>query len=241
MTKRKRKPKTKSKTKPIGTIGPIVIHSEDRTAEFRPLDFPGDKTEFERHIVRFVISGLRNTGTNFYRLVADPIQNAENDFDFTLTTESGGEYLELMEVAALEYVAGSYEAAPASYNHGQFADYVYAKLMAKAKKYRSAQQRPVHLLLYTTDWRFRLGDNALALLAHWCLRREHCFKTILYFIPDDATHGEVKEIYPDPIETFANFDEQAARNTRSIIGDLSRTRVTPDGSAVIPLGRPKPK
>ena len=157
MTERKIKPKSKSTKKPIGTVGPIVIDSENRTAEFRPLHFPRDKAEPESHIVRFVVAGLRNSATNFYRLVTNPIQNPENDFDFTLPTTSGDEYLELMEVAPLEHVAGSYEAAPASYNHGELADYVFKKLLSKARKHRSVPQPPVHLLLYTTDWRFRLG------------------------------------------------------------------------------------
>lgn len=241
MSRRKKTPKPKSKKKPSGTIGPIVIHPGERTAEFRPLQFPADKADLERHIVTFVINGLRKTGLNPYGLVADPVQNPEDDFDFTLPTESGKEYLELMEVAALEHLPGSYETAPASYNHGELADHVYAKVMTKAKKYGPAPQPPVHLLLYTTDWRFRLSENVLALLGYWCLSGEHPFKTILYFVPDDATHGEAKRIYPLPADTFATFDERAARNRRSIIGDPSRMRVNPDGSVDIPLGPPKPK
>ncbi|MCI0487476.1 MAG: hypothetical protein L0229_12855 [Blastocatellia bacterium] len=231
MSKSKKKPK-----KPTGTIGPIIITPHDRSAEFCPIDFPTDKAEVERYIVPFVIDGLRKTGTNFYKLVENPIQNPEDDFDFTLPTESGKEYLELMEVAALDHFGKFYDAAPASYNHGELADHVYTKLMAKAKKYGSLSHVPVHLLLYTTDWRFRLSQKVLALLAYWCLRREHSFKTILYFVPDDATHGEVKILYPIASESLANFDEQAARNTRSIIGDPTRLQVNPDGSVEIPLG-----
>jgi hypothetical protein len=234
MSESKRKPR-----KPTGTIGPIIIGPHDRGVEFRPIDFPTDKAEVERYIMTFVISGLRKTGTNFYKLVGNPVQNPEDDFDFTLPTKSGKEYLELMEVAALDHVGGSYNAAPASYNHGELADYVYAKLMAKAKKYGSPSHVPVHLLLYTTDWRFRLSQNVLALLAYWCLRREHLFKTILYFVPDDATHGEARIVYPIASESLANFDEQAARNRRSIIGDPTRLQVNPDGSVDIPLGPPR--
>lgn len=230
-------PKKKRTKKPTGTIGPIIIHQ--RSANFCPLDFRADKADLERHIVRFVISGLKTIGKNFYELLGDPIQNPEDDFDFTLRTRSGKEYLELMEVAPLEHLGGSYDAAAASYNHGELADHVYAKLMAKSKKYGSASQSPVHLLLYTTDWRFRLTDNVLALLAYWCLRGEHSFKTILYFVPDDATHGETKIVYPVASRTFASFDEQAARNRRSIIGDPTRIQVDSDGHVIIPLGPPK--
>jgi hypothetical protein len=227
----------KPSRKPSGSIGPIVMNPADGSAEFQALNFPTDKAELERYVVKFVVSGLRRMGTNFYALVADPVQNPADDFDFTLPTKAGKEYLELMEVAALENVGGSYDAAPASYNHGELADYVYSKLMKKAQKY-GVLQTPVHLLLYTTDWRFRLAPGVLALLGYWLGSREHSFKTILYFVPDDATHGEAKLVYPVDPKTWAKFDEQALRNRKSLIGDPSRLRVNPDGSVDVPLGRP---
>lgn len=231
MSKSKKKPK-----KPTGAIGPVVITSHNRSAAFRPIDFPKGKAEIERYIVKFVISGLRNTGTNFYNLVGDPVQNPEDDFDFTLPTKSGKEYLEFMEVAALGHTGGSYDTAPGSYHHGELADHVYIKLMKKSKKYGSPSHVPVHLLLYTTDWRFRLNPNVLKLIAYWCLRHEHSFKTILYFVPDDTTHGEAKIVYPVASESFANFDERTARNRISIIGDPTRLQVNSDGSIDFPLG-----
>lgn len=214
------------------------MNPDDASAEFQALKFPTDKAECERYVVKFVVGGLAKMGTNFYALVADPVQNPEDDFDFTFPTKAWKkEYLELMEVAALEHVGGSYDAAPASYNHGELADYVYSKLIKKAQRY-GVLQTPVHLLLYTTDWRFRLAPGVLALLGYWLGSCEHSFKTVLYFVPDDATHGEAKVVYPVGAKTWAKFDEQALRNRKTLIGDPSRLSVNPDGSVDIPLGRP---
>ena len=228
----------KQSRKPSGFIGSIVMKPDEKSAEFQAIEFPTRKDELERYIVNFVMSGLRQTGTNFYSLSADPVQNPEDDLDFTLPTRTGKEYLELMEVAALEHVGGSYDAGASSYNHGELADYVYSKVVGKAQRY-AALDVPVHLLLYTTDWRFRLAPEVLALLGYWLQQRTHPFKTVLYFVPDDATHGEAKILCPVDPKTWATFDEQALRNGRSFLADPTQLRVNPDGSVDMPLGQPR--
>ena len=211
----------------------------DQTAEFQPLPFPKDKAKLEQFIVKFVSHGLRTRGHNPYKLTGEPIQNPESDYDFTLRTVSGTEYLELMEVAPLEGVGGSYKKAPGSYNHGELADFIYDKLIAKSTKYRARPLPPIHLLLYTTDWRFRVTDNVLLLVGYQCQQTEHNFKTIIYFVPDDATHGEAKRVYPLPPKAFKDFDVQAARRRISMLADPTKINVKLDGSVEIPLMPPK--
>ncbi|MCH8347505.1 MAG: hypothetical protein IH901_03270 [Proteobacteria bacterium] len=230
-----------SNRKPTGKIGPITINLEDKTAEFQPLQFPKGKAKIEEFIFKFFIKGLGKAGRTFYKIVSDPTQNQQNDFDFTLETEFGDEYLDLMEVALLEKIGGSYEAASSSYNHGEMADWVWSKLISKSKKYGSASTPHIHILLYSTDWRFRLSEGAIRLLAFWAITREHCFKTIIYFVPDDATHGEAKIIFPVSDKIFTNFNEESTRGRKSIIGNPSKMKVNADGSATIPLGPIKSK
>lgn len=225
--------------KPSGTIGPIIMRTADQKAEFQPLSFPKDKEKLEKFIVKFVTHGLRKSGHNPYKLTGEPIQNPESDYDFTLQTVSGTEYLELMEVAPLEGVVGSYQNAPGSYNHGELADFIYDKLIAKSTKYRTRFLQPIHLLLYTTDWRFRVSGNVLFLVGYRCQQTKHNFKTIIYFAPDDATHGEAKILYPLSLKAFKDFEIQAARRRISMLADPTRINVKPDGSVEIPLMPPK--
>ncbi|MCH8081313.1 MAG: hypothetical protein IID52_02875 [Proteobacteria bacterium] len=226
-----------SNRKPTGKIGPITINLEDKTAEFQPLQFPKGKAKIEEFIFKFFIKGLGKAGRTFYKIVSYPTQNQENDFDFTLETEFGDEYLDLMEVAPLEKIGGSYEAASSSYNHGEMADWVWSKLISKSKKYGSASTPHIHLLLYSTDWRFRLSEGVIRLLAFWAITREHCFKTIIYFVPDDATHDEAKIISPCDHDLFKGYDEEAARSRKSLIGNPEKIRQEGNGSFSIPLGK----
>jgi hypothetical protein len=182
------------------------MRSADQKAEFQPISFPKDKAKREQFIVKFVTHGLRRSGHNPYKLTEEPIQNPESDYDFTLQTVSGTEYLELMEVAPLEGVGGSYQKAPGSYNHGELADFIYDKLIAKSTKYRARPLPRIHLLLYTTDWRFLVSYNVLRLVGYCCQQTEHSFKTIIYFAPQDATQGDAKILYPLPPNAFKDFD-----------------------------------
>jgi len=232
MTKRRSK-------KPSGTIGSIIMRSADQKAEFQPISFPKDKAEREQFIVKFFTQVLRRSGKYPDELIGDPIQNLESDYDFTLKTVSGTEYLELMEVAPLEGVGGSYQKAPGSYNHGELADFIYEKLIAKSTKYHARALPPIHLLLYTTDFRFVVTKNVLFLVGYLCQQTKHSFKTIIYFVPYDATHGEAKKLYPLPSKAFKDFDVQATRHRISMLGDPTKINVKPDGSVEIPLMSPK--
>ena len=81
----------------------------------------------------------------------------------------------------------------------------------------------------------------MSTVAHRLAREDHGFKTILYFVPDDETHGEAKRVYPLPPDTFKNYDENAARRRVSLLGNPERMQVEADGSIVIPLSPPPPK
>lgn len=230
-----------STRKPTGKIGPIIFNLEDKTAEFQPIDFPKGKAEVEEFIFRFFIKGIGEVGKEFYKFVSDPTQNKENHFDFTLHTESGDEFLDLMEVAPLEKVSGSFEDVTFEYNHGEMADWIWGKIISKSKKYGNSKSVPLHLLIYSTDWGFRLSKGVINLLAFWANAREHCFRTIVYFAPDDPTHGEAKIIFPVSPKIFAKFKESETRNRKSIIGNPSKFQTNPNGSVIIPLGNSKIK
>lgn len=112
------------KRKPTGTIGDLTLYPDGRRPKFTPIQFPTSKAEIESQILHTTLEVARKSGLNPYDLDRDPEQNPENSFDFTLPTAHGEQYLDLMEVAPLEGIGGSYKKAQDYYNHGKLSDYI---------------------------------------------------------------------------------------------------------------------
>jgi hypothetical protein len=165
--------------KPRGMIGSTTYYGDGK-AVFSQVDLPAKKDDIERVVLAAALDAeppldLRT----FYALTTEPEQLREQDFDFQLTTRSGTKYLDLMEVAPLETVGGSYQKVPAYHSLAERVEAVYAKILTKSAKY-GRPRTSVHLLLYATDYRFDLEGGDGDLLAHRLNRREHCFATVLY-------------------------------------------------------------
>lgn len=223
------------KKKPTGVIGSIKIHPDGRPPEFNQVGFPQGKAEIEKYILKLTISNAKKAGLNPYDLKGAPVQNPENSFDFMLPTTQGDQYLDLMEVAPLEKVRGSHEQAPNHYNNGELADSIYSKILSKSRKYGASPRSIIHLLLYTTDWKFQAGDGVLDLLAYWSLRDQHCFRSILYFRPASSNDGDVVVIYPRPPETFHQFDEARLRRRCRLSIDIREGWISPPGPVTVSL------
>jgi len=225
----------KKRTKPTGVIGPISLDPGARTAEFAPIRFPATKPEIERYILDRAIETVRKTGHSLYRLVATPIQNPESHFDFTLLTASGEQYLDLLEFAPL---VGSYQGAPGSYYVWDLAEELLEQVTKKATKYGSRRRERIHLLTYTTDWRFRPDLNVLSLLTLWLARQPHPFATIFYYSPDDHDFGDMWRLFPSRPDELQRVDESALRDAVVLLADFSRMQVESSGAAVVPVSSP---
>jgi len=92
--------------KPTGTTGPLHVSAEE--AEFLQLEFPSTKEEIEEFIVEAFV---RNSDSMPLR-ISEWKQNHQNDFDFSVVTTEGPKFLELMEIAPLENLRGSYDKHP---------------------------------------------------------------------------------------------------------------------------------
>src|SRR5262249_28981471 len=127
---------------------------------------------------------------SLYQLQGDPLQNPrEDDFDYILNTNRGTEFLDLMEVAPLNELGGTYDKVGLSYLHGERAEAIYAGILRKAQKYGRTHRSRIHLLLYATDWRLRICGGVLDLLSFWAAREDHPFETIVYFAPEGYDRG----------------------------------------------------
>jgi hypothetical protein len=84
------------------------------------------------------------------------VRNPEDDLDLALRGPGCAQYLDLMELVILPKQARGGHAAGASvYAPRVMADRVYKLVAQKSKRY-GRPTRQVHLLLYSTDWRFHL-------------------------------------------------------------------------------------
>jgi len=162
----------------------------------------------------------------FYSLTGEPIQNLENDLDFQLPTISGIQHLDLAEIVH-SMSNGGYEGAPNKYKVGDMVDVVWGLIQAKEKKYGARRKFAVHLLLYSTDWRFFLSESCISLLRAYCLRRKQHFVSIAYYAPITADEGILWPL--SPFDALPHIDETALRNNVVTNGNPTMLTATPDG------------
>ena len=136
--------------KPTGSTGTTRIGPDG--VKFMQLDFPETKEEIEE----FIVASFRCEPLPGGLTIKSRHQNRENDLDFAIKTTMGSKFLELMEIAPLEHLRGSYESAPDSYRPYEFAKYIHAKAMRKSDRYSGNKPPKIVLLLYVTHWTFTL-------------------------------------------------------------------------------------
>ena len=191
------------------------MHLSANGAEFLQIEFPRTKEQIEQFIVS---SFVRNSGSLPLK-IGSYTQNSQNDFDFSAETNEGRKFLELMEIAPLENLRGSYEKAPSSYRPYDFAEYIFAKINGKSEKYRGAASSNICLLMYITDWSFTLSQTVVALLQYWSAHQAHSFQYIFCYSPHDAESGVASLLYPTPIDFWKGFDPNSYRE--NIVHNLS--------------------
>jgi hypothetical protein len=232
--------------KPRGKMGHLQLGSakDPGSVEFVPIELPRSKPEIEEWILAAALSAAGKATLKLYDLTGEPVQNREQDFDFTLPTPRGAEFLDLVELAPLQALAGQYDNARSAYRIGDIAEQAYRPIRAKSHHYRAVNSPcTMHLLAYTTDWRLRLPKPAQNLIRFWLSTEPHGFRTISYFAPDSADDGEISILYPTPHTALDGFNEADVANTPVVSIDLSAPTILPDGSVEFrlpPLQPPKP-
>ncbi len=213
--------------KPTGELGELVFTSEG--ISHRRIELPDAKEDIERFIVERAFRCRAEELQRLYRNVGVPQQNPENSFDFTMQSESGTESLELMEVAPLETLGGSFETAPYAYTAGELADAVWAEVAKKASKYGESRKDTIHLLLYCTDRRFSPPPPFWTIVSSVAHRERHPFKTIVFCAPAGDDDAYIEVIAPVPSSKFDGFDEAAERRKLLISARLSDGVIAQEG------------
>jgi hypothetical protein len=195
--------------KPTGNTGPVLVESDKgfTKVNFLPIQFPNSKVEIEKYIVKSFLSAVPN------HLLTAPFfdiqPNPENDFDFVDRGAKKPTYIELMEIAPLKNVRGSYSEAPSSYKVYEFAEALLLKILAKSTRYTVSTDTRLVLLTYITDWRFTLSSSVIALVQYWTLIHPHTFSEIYTFKPVSSSNGSItRRIYPTPREYWFGFNPE---------------------------------
>jgi hypothetical protein len=189
------------------------------------LQLPSDKQAIEAWVMELALkSGPPGSACDLQWLYGFRAGNQnvdENHFDFTLETEGGEEYLDLMEAAPLQKFGGSYANVPLSRNQGEVADEVYEEIRAKSRHYGLPQRIPVHLLVYSADRRCDLSVDTAKLVGLRARSGDHGFATIVYFSLLADSGGVLHWIFPREDEFFADLNENLARSTSYRTLDLT--------------------
>ena len=214
----KNKPK-----KPTGVTGACIMSLGDVSAqaEFLPLKFPKAKEEIEAFIVGSFLNEGKKRPNFFSTHEIEVKQNKLDDYDFTLYSPYGEMSLELMEIAPLENLLGSYENAPKSYKPYDFAKFIFDKLMGKSVRYASSTGDGLILLMYVTDWHFALSETIINLLKYWTAQTQHSFEEIFFYVPIEPEGGLPYLIYPIPGVSWENFNPETYKeNVVQIVGPI---------------------
>jgi hypothetical protein len=225
------------KRKPTGRTEALILGG-GLPPEIRRVQWPEQKEEIERQMLESALRSPKRGPcilAELYQLGGRPEQNPENHFDFMLPTKRGNEYLDTVEFAPLDRKGGSYEAGSTYHIRGEMVDLFWETVAAKARKYVSATTTPLHLLVYSTDFRLYADEQTLLLVALRANMERHPFASIANYSPDDLTSGEVFIIYPVAGEMFENINEQEMRGQQIVTADFSLGQVTPEGVMRVPL------
>jgi hypothetical protein len=136
-------------------------------------------------------------------IFSNPRQNKESDFDFTVPTDCGDAFLELMEIAPLEAFGGSFENVPPAHNAKKLADAIIKGILKKSRRYRVKQD--LFLLLYPTHQGFALGMATIQFARFSLKKQKHCFRAVSYLEPLDDKQGCIYPLFPVSSACLHNF------------------------------------
>ncbi len=182
------------------------------------------------------LESARLGGRDPYELTAPPMPGPSmDDFDFHLSTRSGLEYLDLKEFKPYQ---GPHDSAPGAYLVSVMADAMWRLIARMSRHYESRDGTPIHLLIFTTDWRFQLSEGVLALVRHRAATCAHRFKSIAYLLPDDAKAGNLSMVFPAPEPQLDSPSLLAIGSKVVMIADPNTFRIDPDGRFSVKFAAP---
>jgi hypothetical protein len=214
------KKKTRPK-KPSGTAGVTRISVGHNVArvERTAIVFPQNKEELEEFVVRSFERDIKDQ-PSAEAWFGEITRNDESDLDFDVAASSGRWKLELTEVVPTSHrmLTPEQSTAHSAYDRARA---VLQQVIKKSKHYASVRPLKKILLLYATDWRFRLTEDELDLVRYWLAKEHHCFDYVYSYRFVSQQEGDARLVYPIERE-WDDFDPERFRN-------LEITHLSPQG------------
>jgi hypothetical protein len=204
-----------------------VVSIGPEGASYRSLKLPTSKEEIENWVLSRALRAADAAGLRPYALAGTPIRNAENDLDFTLPTEAGEDFLDLMEIVILPKGARGHRDGATGYDVENRTMEVFGLVKKKTRRYGRPRSR-THLLLYITDRRFELVPAVVERLALVLSRKPHGFSSVCYFAPDTEEEGLFIQLYPMSANAVGLYEKQdwerkqSTKRTWIMRADLAR-------------------
>jgi hypothetical protein len=216
-----------SRRKPRG-VNEVLKVTGGLPLELIPSPLPTEKSGIEARILDLTLKAAEFMKIDLYNLVSPPVQNDENNFDFTLDTASGTEYLDLVEIV----LEGGYDGASTSIAVGDMADQMFEQIKKKARKYGTRRRSNIHLLLYSTHWKFLPNESLISLLSLYCVRKHHGFKTVAVMMPIMDEAAVLWKCFPAALEITSNLAEHERSLRARVLTQLDprKAQSMPDGS-----------
>ncbi|MDD5452473.1 MAG: hypothetical protein PHT49_11315 [Desulfovibrionales bacterium] len=173
----------------VGTGGPPQEMAKN------DLQLPQDKAGIERLVATQFAADARDYDLPA-KILAQPVQNEENDIDFTVETNLGPMGLELVEYAPVGK-RGFAGPKPTDFSPVERGRQVIGLIAKKNKKYRHYKKFPhLMLLIYVTDNAWALDHFTLRVIQFLARTANTVFDFITYYKPMVNTSGIVYRLYP---------------------------------------------
>jgi hypothetical protein len=160
------------------------------------------------------------------------VQLNEDIFDFQLETGDEKRYLELQEIVIPGKKRGPPYAPEEQVIHSpKFAKTFLAEITSKAIRYSAALSQPLHLLVYTTHWRFLPNEVVLKLVARALEATMFPFDRIYFFTRHDVATGRFVLLFPNK-DLIKDFSPQQFKDHRYVNFDLGSGVAVAEGDQV---------
>jgi hypothetical protein len=202
---------SRSRSKPQGKSGPFGGGPGGPTWFVIP--FPDDKAERERLIAKLFVQAFeRWVATESDPTLApfgEPVQNPENDLDFTVDTSAGSMKMELAEFAPLSNFGPRFADAPPSLQPREKAEHAI-RLVEMKSGHQGGDRR--FLVIYATEHGFWLDPNTIERMRRAFQASPPRFDRVYWISIHSLAEASVSEIYPGkPHHLFGDADLDAGR------------------------------
>jgi hypothetical protein len=212
--------------KPVGRSGVNHIAFTGPGAKFcsESFELTGNKANDEVTVVRAFLMQGEQIGLPKIDS-ANVVQNAENDWDFTLKVPGGEIALELVEIAPKSLMRSGYQDVTSEHDVWPYCEAVFANIIAKSNKYSVPKTKSLELLVYVSHWTFYPSPDCVGLLKFWCATKAHKFDRIylhLYAGSEGLSHrlfppsdnASITSFNPDSVRRryFRNIDPKGRGN-----------------------------